>query len=107
MTAHQNAFRLPVPWDLAVLAVERAIEQAPEPFELVDRTNGLYRLKQRDGVRIIVEYRIETPNSTIVVLHGKRGRFDSLLGKGADIEQALHHFRVAILDHVARARTAA
>jgi hypothetical protein len=107
MTAHQNAFCLPVSWDIAVVAVERAIEQTPSPFDLVDRTNGLYRLKQRDGIRLIVEYRMETPNSTIVVLHGKRGRIDSLLGKGTDIDQALQTFRAAILDHVAKVRPAA
>ena len=63
MASNRSAFRLMVPWDRAVQALDRAIRQKSDEYELLERDNGYLRLRHRDGVVLNIEIRIEPPRA--------------------------------------------
>lgn len=107
MASNRSAFRLMVPWDRAVQALDRAIRQKSDEYELLERDNGYLRLRHRDGVVLNIEIRIETPQSTVIVIRGKRKRFDLHRVIGARVNSVVDAFRDDIVNQLQGVRTAA
>lgn len=79
MASARVAFTLPVPWDRAVVALERAIDQGRTRLELIDRGNGYWHLRT-GGTTVHIEFRIQSPTTTHIWLVAKRHGLGALTG---------------------------
>lgn len=83
MASAHLSFTLPVAWDRAVIALDRAIAQGRAHLQLVDRGNGYWHL-HAGSLTVHIGLSINTPTSTLIWLVAKRRGFSLFSGGGAD-----------------------
>ena len=97
MAGARIAFTLPVPWDRAAVALERAIEEGRTHLELVERGNGYWHL-HAGSTTVHIGLRIESAATTLIWVVARRrglgilggGRAETLLRTvREDVERSL------------------
>jgi hypothetical protein len=91
MATARLAFVLPVPWDRAAIALERAIEHGRTPLDLLDRGNGYWHLRA-GATTVHIELRIRSSAATTITIVARRPRL-ALPGGGSRAEALLRTVR--------------
>ena len=93
MTTRRHTFRVNVSWDAAILAVERATREGRREYTVRARDNGYLRLRTGRGISISIQFRVESPQRTVVAMVARQDWRSMPIGKAARLDKMLAEFR--------------
>ena len=93
MATSHTSFKLMVSWDQAVQAIERALSQGRQPFEVTGRDNGFLRVRHGRRTTLVIEIRIETSTRTLVTIWSRRKWYDFNAASESEVAETIRLLR--------------
>ena len=102
MATRHTSFRLMVPWDQAIQAIERALSQGRQPFEVIGRDNGFLRVRHGRRTTLVIEIRIEASTRTLVTVWSRRKWYDFNAASDSEVAEMIRLLREDVEDRLQR-----